>query len=81
MKYPSEWKENSNRLEKVFQFKNFVEAIQFINKIVPIAEEIQHHPDIEIYEYNKVKIMLTTHDQGNKITQKDIQLAQSIDNI
>ena len=81
MKYPSNWKESSNKLEKVFQFKNFVEAINFVNKIVPIAEEIHHHPDIEIYEYNKVKVMLTTHEKENSITQKDIQLAQRIDSI
>jgi 4a-hydroxytetrahydrobiopterin dehydratase len=81
MKYPSNWKENNNKLEKVFQFKNFVQAINFVNKIAPIAEENQHHPDIEIFEYNKVKVMLTTHDKGNEITKKDIQLAEKIDTI
>ena len=81
MKYPSNWKENNNRLEKIFEFKNFVEAINFVNKIVPIAEKSQHHPNIEIFEYNKVKVMLTTHDKGNTITEKDIQLAKEIDKL
>ncbi|MDY0097079.1 MAG: 4a-hydroxytetrahydrobiopterin dehydratase [Candidatus Dojkabacteria bacterium] len=81
MKYPSDWEENSNKLEKVDEFKNFVQAIKFVNKIVPIAEEAKHHPDIKIFEYKKVKIMLTTHDKGNNITKKDIQLANEIDKI
>lgn len=43
-----------------FEFKNFLEAIDFVNKVSPIAEEQGHHPDIYIY-YNKVDITLTTH--------------------
>jgi 4a-hydroxytetrahydrobiopterin dehydratase len=43
-----------------FEFKNFLEAIDFVNKVAPIAEEQGHHPDIYIY-YNKVDITLTTH--------------------
>ncbi len=43
-----------------FGFKNFLEAMDFVNKVAPIAEEQGHHPDIYIY-YNKVDIALTTH--------------------
>lgn len=43
-----------------FEFKNFLEAMYFVNKVAPIAEEQGHHPDIYIY-YNKVDITLTTH--------------------
>jgi 4a-hydroxytetrahydrobiopterin dehydratase len=51
-----------------------VEAVEFINQIVPIAEEADHHPDIEIFSYKKVKIKLIPHDAG-EITEKDVNLA------
>ncbi|WP_088239727.1 4a-hydroxytetrahydrobiopterin dehydratase [Calothrix rhizosoleniae] len=57
-------------------FADFVEAIDFVNRLVAPAESAGHHPDIEI-SYNKVKIQLTTHDAGG-LTQKDFDLAQVI---
>ncbi|MCX7595792.1 MAG: 4a-hydroxytetrahydrobiopterin dehydratase [Fischerella sp.] len=59
--------------------KNFVQAIEFVNKLVEPAESAGHHPDIEI-SYNKVKITLTTHDAGG-LTQKDFDLAKEISQI
>ena len=81
MKYPEDWKKEENHLERVFEFGNFVQAVDFVNKIVPLAQEQRHHPDIEIFSYNKVKIKLTTHDEGYKITEKDIELAKRINEI
>jgi len=78
MEYPKGWKEEESFLVKVFEFNNFVEAVDFVNKIVPIAEDMGHHPDIEIFSYKKVRVKLTTHDEGNKITEKDIKLAKEI---
>ncbi|QGY46711.1 4a-hydroxytetrahydrobiopterin dehydratase [Maribellus comscasis] len=74
------WKEKERYLEKEFTFSNFVEAVRFVDKIVPMAEEINHHPDILIHSYKKVKIMLFTHSE-NKITNKDYSLAKKIDEI
>ncbi len=48
-------------LEKDFSFKNFTEAISFINKVAEVAEIEGHHPDIYLHNYKKVKITLTTH--------------------
>lgn len=81
MEYPSNWEENENKLVRVFEFENFVKAIEFVDSIVPLAEELGHHPDVEIFSYNKVRVSLTTHDEGNTITQKDVQLAKEIDEL
>ena len=75
-----DWKEENNQLTKEFEFSNFTEAIEFVSKIHPLAEKANHHPDILIHSYKKVKIMLVTHDQG-KITQYDHDLAAAIDSL
>ncbi len=74
------WETENNKLVKTFTFSNFVEAVDFVNKIVPLAEDMQHHPDIEIFDYKKVRIKLSTHDAG-KVTEKDELLAKKIDEI
>ena len=74
------WEIEKDSLCKEFTFQNFIEASRFIQKIIPLAEEINHHPDIFLHSYKKVKIILKTHSE-NKITEKDYQLAQKIDNL
>ena len=74
------WKTDNNKWVKELDFKNFVQAVQFVNKIVPLAESANHHPDILIHSYKKVRIELMTHSEG-KITQKDYDLANEIDKI
>ncbi len=73
------WKLLDNRIEKKFVFTDFLEAIQFINAVATIAEAMQHHPEWNNV-YNKVTVTLTTHDAGG-ITQKDITLAEKMDEI
>ncbi len=75
-----DWKTENNYLEKEFVLSNFKEAVDFVNKIMPLAEEADHHPDIFIHSYKKVKVMLFTHSEG-KITDKDYSLAEQIDAI
>lgn len=75
-----DWKIEENLLVKEFEFANFNDAIKFVNKIQPIADEADHHPEVLIHSYKKVKIMLTTH-SANKITEKDYSLAKKIDAI
>ncbi|HBH06358.1 MAG TPA: 4a-hydroxytetrahydrobiopterin dehydratase [Flavobacteriales bacterium] len=74
------WNENPEALVREFTFENFVEAVGFVNKIVPLAEGMNHHPDIEIYSYRKVRVRLFTHDK-NQITEKDFLLAESINQL
>jgi 4a-hydroxytetrahydrobiopterin dehydratase len=75
------WNENQNRLLRSFEFKNFQEALAFVNLVGVIAEDIQHHPDIRIFNFKQVEISITTHDAGNKITDKDYTLAERIDGV
>ena len=74
------WEEKNNCLTKTFKFKNFVEAFSFMTQVALIAEKMCHHPEWKNV-YNVVEIKLTTHDKGNIITQKDIELAHLIDEL
>ncbi|MEB3179143.1 MAG: 4a-hydroxytetrahydrobiopterin dehydratase [Nostocaceae cyanobacterium] len=75
----SDWTVEGKQIQCTRTFKDFIEAINFVNKLVAPAESAGHHPDIEI-SYNKVKISLSTHDAGG-LTQKDFDLAQEISQI
>ncbi|HEY9635412.1 MAG TPA: 4a-hydroxytetrahydrobiopterin dehydratase [Coleofasciculaceae cyanobacterium] len=70
------WMVEGKKLQTTRQFKDFVETIAFVNKIVEPAEAAGHHPDLKI-SYNKITITLTTHDAGG-LTSKDFDLAQVI---
>ncbi len=70
------WTVEGKELKLTRKFKDFVEAIAFVNQLVEPAESAGHHPDLEI-SYNKVTVTLTTHDAGG-LTSKDFDLAQVI---
>jgi 4a-hydroxytetrahydrobiopterin dehydratase len=75
-----EWETENGMLVKDFRFENFDEAIQFVNKVAILANEVDHHPDILIHSWNKVKLTLITHSE-KRITRKDHELASKIDNL
>ncbi|MGD1852884.1 MAG: 4a-hydroxytetrahydrobiopterin dehydratase [Leptolyngbyaceae cyanobacterium] len=72
----TDWTLEGNSIQTVLTFKNFIEAIAYVNKVVAPAEAAGHHPDLAI-SYNRVTISLTTHDAGG-LTTKDFQLAQTL---
>ena len=74
------WKWQNDRLKKTFFFSNFREAMSFILRVSYEAEERNHHPEI-FNCYNRVEIGLNTHDAGDKVTEKDINLALAIEKI
>jgi len=74
------WQEIDNKLYKEFKFENFSEAFSFMTRVALLAESNQHHP-IWKNEWNKVEIWLSTHDQGDIVTEKDNALAKAIDNL
>lgn len=74
------WAFADDSLKKTFKFKNFREAISFIVRIAFSAEELNHHPELANV-YNRVAITLRTHEAGNKVTDRDVRLAQAIENI
>lgn len=80
MDLPSNWKLENNKLVREITLNNFVEVISLVNKIAELAEEQNHHPDLEIYNYKNLKIKTTTHDTGG-LTEKDYKLAELINNV
>jgi 4a-hydroxytetrahydrobiopterin dehydratase len=74
------WKRQGDAITKEFVLKSFTGAARFITKIAPIADAMDHHPDLQLYRYKRVKIILTTHDAGG-ITQNDFDLAVRIDRL
>lgn len=75
----SQWSEINGAIQRTYQFKDFVHAMAFVNKIADMAESKQHHPDILI-RWNKVTLTLSTHDAGG-ITDKDFDFAGAADGI
>lgn len=77
----SDWEVvEDKKLAKKFKFKDFKEALAFVNKVGALAEEENHHPNIFIYGWNKVKITLTTHAIGG-LSLNDFILASKIDKL
>src|SRR4030095_6370895 len=74
-----EWELEKKHLERTFEFDDFSESIDFVNGVAEVAEEEQHHPDIDI-RYNKVRLILSTHSKGG-ITELDFELAERIDTL
>ena len=74
------WNVTEKLLSRDFKFKDFKEALDFINKVGAIAEEEGHHPDIHLTSYNKVKIELFTHAISG-LSENDFILAAKIDQL
>lgn len=74
------WKRNGNMIVRLYEFPTFLAAIGFMNAVAICAEVAQHHPDILIYSWNKVKISIATHEKGG-LTEQDFDLAAQIDAI
>lgn len=72
-----EWRKKGAVITRTFQFKDFPDAVEFVNSVARLAEEAWHHPDIDI-RWNKVTLALTTHDAGG-LTKKDFELARKFD--
>jgi 4a-hydroxytetrahydrobiopterin dehydratase len=70
------WKLEGGKLVRDWSFKDFVEAMKFVNRIAALAEEAGHHPDIDI-RYNKVRLGLVSHDAGG-VTERDALMAARI---
>jgi 4a-hydroxytetrahydrobiopterin dehydratase len=72
------WKREGDSITKEFVLPGFTEATQFIAKLAAPANAMDHHPDVQLYRYKRVKISLTTHSAGG-LTQNDFDLAGKID--
>ena len=72
-----EWSRAGEIISRTFVFKDFPAAMKFVNEVAELAEQAQHHPDVDI-RWNKVTLALTTHDAGG-LTEKDFALARQCD--
>lgn len=79
LSYVSDWKLEKNQIKKKFEFKNFVEAMKFLNQVAELAEDEGHHPDFCVY-YKTVDVTLWTHAIGG-LSQNDFILAAKMDQI
>lgn len=71
------WKLKSKTIIKTFKFDSFRNSIVFVNRVATLADDQDHHPDIDV-RYDQVTISLSTHDAGG-ITDKDLELAKAVD--
>ena len=77
---PWDYDSDDKILIRETMFKDFMEAMGFLNKLAEVAEKLNHHPDMTLCEYNRVIVTTTTHDAGG-ITDNDIHLTQSFEEI
>ena len=75
-----DWREEDDALVRDFEFKDFTGAMAFVNQVAEIAEERNHHPDILVHGWNKVRLTLSTHSEGG-VTDNDRALAEQIDSL
>jgi 4a-hydroxytetrahydrobiopterin dehydratase len=73
------WSVGENSIVADFSFRDFNDALIFVNSVAQAAEQMNHHPDIDI-RYNKVRMLLTSHDSGG-VTRRDTRMAKQISEI
>jgi 4a-hydroxytetrahydrobiopterin dehydratase len=74
----SQWRRAGSAIERDFEFKDFADAMEFVNAVAGIAEERNHHPDILVHGWNKVRLTITNHSEGG-LTEADFGLAHAVD--
>ena len=72
------WQEKNDQLCRAYKFKDFAQAISFMMQVAIYAEKSDHHPWWSNV-YDLVEVRLSTHDAGNKVTEKDHALAEVMD--
>ncbi len=75
-----DWRPEGDALVRDFNFKDFAEAMAFVNRVAEIAEQRNHHPDILVHGWNNVRLTLSTHTKGG-VTDADRALAEQIDSL
>jgi 4a-hydroxytetrahydrobiopterin dehydratase len=73
------WRRDGDALKRQLKFEDFQASVDFLNRITPVAEDMNHHPDVCI-SWNTVDLTLSTHSEGG-ITENDFELAHQIDSL
>jgi 4a-hydroxytetrahydrobiopterin dehydratase len=74
----TEWERDGDMIGRDFKFADFREAMAFVNEVAAVAEEMNHHPDILVHGWNRVRLTATTHSAGG-LTENDFELAGRVD--
>jgi 4a-hydroxytetrahydrobiopterin dehydratase len=74
------WEREGDEIVREWRFEDFSEAIAFVNRVAEEAEEANHHPDIFVHGWNKVKLSLTNHSVGG-LTETDFTMAGRLDGL
>jgi 4a-hydroxytetrahydrobiopterin dehydratase len=77
---PGEWTREGDQIIRNWELKDFAQAIAFVNRVAEVAEEMNHHPDILIHGWNKVRLSVTNHSAGG-LTEADFELAKRVDGL
>jgi 4a-hydroxytetrahydrobiopterin dehydratase len=76
----SQWRREGDEILREWQLENFAEAMAFVNRVAELAEDANHHPDIFVHGWNKVRLGLTNHSAGG-LTDADFEMAKRIDQL
>ena len=74
------WRVEDDAIVRDDQFADFAEAMRWVNGVAEAAEEANHHPDILVHGWNKVRLTLSTHSAGG-LTDADLRMARRIDGL
>lgn len=74
------WRREGSEIVRDLEFPDFVHAIAYVRRVADVAESANHHPDILVHGWNKVRLTLSTHSEGG-LTEADLQMAGRIDDL
>ena len=74
----TDWRNEGTAIVRDFRFADFAAAIAFVDRVAEVAERANHHPDILVHGWNRVRLTLSTHTEG-AVTDADLDLARAID--
>ena len=74
------WEREGDEIVREWRFEDFAEAVAFVNRVAELAEDANHHPDIFLHGWNKVKLSLTNHSAGG-LTEADFAIAGRFDQL
>jgi 4a-hydroxytetrahydrobiopterin dehydratase len=76
----SEWERDGDEIAREWKFDDFAAAMAFVNRVAEASEEANHHPDILLHGWNKVRLSLMTHSEGG-LTENDFKMAARYDEL
>ena len=76
----SSWARDGGTITRDFKVDDFAAAMAFVNQVATMAESANHHPDILVHGWNRVRLTLSTHSEGG-LTQADLDLARGVDGL